>query len=170
MMQTANAETIFVTKEYFDAEEDKLREQETRLAEANAEKNGAYQSDTNTWHDNFAYENAARIVAMLKAEARQLSESLKTMVLRPNDNAAAPQKAGIWTFVKIKETDLETSKETEKIVGIAPVGGENFDKQIYNYRAPIVSPLLGAKVGDVMTIKIPRGEFRIEVLEIMLLK
>ena len=51
---------IFVTKEYFDKSQRKVRELQERLAQIRNDKTAAYTEDTNTWHDNFAYEHLTR--------------------------------------------------------------------------------------------------------------
>ena len=51
---------IFVTKEYFDKSQRKVRELQERLAQIRIDKTAAYTEDTNTWHDNFAYEHLTR--------------------------------------------------------------------------------------------------------------
>jgi transcription elongation GreA/GreB family factor len=161
-----NIETIFVTKEYFDLKQRELQAKETELAVMRAEKIASYQSDTNTWHDNFAYENAARAEALLRRETRELSEQLKSMTVCPNTRADVPTTAEIWTFIRVAETNLETSETVEKVIGIAPVGGEDFAKHIYNYRAPIVCALVGARVDETRIAEVPSGKIKYDVLEI----
>ncbi|MDR3208235.1 MAG: GreA/GreB family elongation factor [Rickettsiales bacterium] len=170
MKQAANTEKIFVTKEFFDLTQKKLLAKRTELAAANTEKIGAYQSDTNTWHDNFAYENAARIEALLKCEANELDESLKAMVICPKTSDDAPRAVELWTFAKVAETNIDASVTNEKIIGIVPVGGEDFSKLIYSYRAPIAGALMGAKIGETRVASIPSGELRFDILEITRMK
>ncbi len=43
---------IFVTKEYFDKSERKVRELQERLAQIRSDKTATYTEDTNTWHDS----------------------------------------------------------------------------------------------------------------------
>ena len=51
---------IFVTKEYLQECSVKIKELQQALEAIRQDKNTAFEGDTNTWHDNFAYENATR--------------------------------------------------------------------------------------------------------------
>jgi transcription elongation GreA/GreB family factor len=161
-----SGEPIFVVREYLDAEEKKLSRLRSELADITDEKNDAYQSDTNSWHDNFAFENAARMAATLKTEIAELSESLKMMSVCPNENDGEPQMVELWTRARVLEENPETGESAEKTICITPIGGEDVKNAIYHYRMPLIAPLMNAKVGDGRIANIPSGKVKFTVLEI----
>lgn len=46
---------IFVTKEYMNAGNERVKQLERELERIREEKGAALAEDTNAWHDNFAY-------------------------------------------------------------------------------------------------------------------
>ena len=159
------AEKIYVTKEYLVESQKKLQEILDRLTDIRAEKADAYQNDTNTWHDNFAYEDATRNESMWENEASRLSQTLNNCSVLSNMNLNVPTVVELWTLVKVLQTNLTTATEIERTIGIVPLGAEDIDNGIYNYLAPIITPLMGAKVGDTKRIKL-EDELKMKVLDI----
>ena len=153
-------ENIFVTPGYIRALEDKARVLDARLKEVRAEKNSVYNDDTNAWHDNFAYENAVREERLLKSGLQEISGELNACVVCPNDCKTVPESVEIWTSARVR------AGQGEKTIGVVPLGADDARNNIFNYRAPLVAKILGAKVGDLITVKIPSGEFEYEILEI----
>ena len=51
---------IFVTEKYMKNAFDKITQLQKELENIRREKNISFEGDTNTWHDNFAYENLTR--------------------------------------------------------------------------------------------------------------
>jgi hypothetical protein len=157
---------IFVTKEHYEKAQAKIQEYQNRLAEVRADKAGSFQGDTNTWHDNFGYESATRTEKMVENEFFKFMKDFDDFVICQNLSQNAPKVVEIWTLVKVLETNIKTLKEQERSISIVPVGGEYLKNGIYHYRAPVIAPLIGAKVGDVKQIKIPMGEFKMKILSI----
>ena len=89
-----------------------------------------------------------------------MSSELSACVVCPNNCKRAPESVEIWTSVRVQ------TGQGEKTIGVVPLGADDAKNNIFNYRAPLVAKLLGAKVGDVITVKIPSGEFEYEILEI----
>ncbi|MDR2770388.1 MAG: GreA/GreB family elongation factor [Rickettsiales bacterium] len=148
---------IFVTREFFETQLEKLRRLDAAIAELSAEKVAACNGDTNGWHDNFAYEETCRLEWQAKSERNSLAAEIAAYrAIGPA--AGDPIKAALWTIV---EATNENGASRE--IGIAPLGGENMSKNIYSYRAPIADALLGAALGDVREIKIPSGTISLTI-------
>jgi len=79
----------FVTKNYYDALAEKIRDAKTRLARTRMEKSAAINEDVNGWHDNFAFEQAARAERMIEDEINILSAELNACQVCPQPNGTA---------------------------------------------------------------------------------
>lgn len=157
---------IFVTKEYLQECSVKIKELQQALEYIRQDKNTAFEGDTNTWHDNFAYENATREEKL--AEDR-LFKAMKDIENYTVFSAVVPDKpkvVGMYCWVKIIEENIANAKTQEKIIGLVPLGAQDLKNKIYSYNAPVVAPLMGAKVGEERIIKIPMGTFKTKILDI----
>ena len=96
----------------------------------------------------------------------QAVKELDTYRIFDEKAQVATHMVSIYCWVRVLEENLANLKQIEKTIGIVPLGAENHKKLIYSYNAPIVSPLMGAKVGDERVIKIPMGTFKVKVLSI----
>jgi len=159
-------EKIYVTQEFFEKQQQKIKTIQSRLEDVRMDKAGAFQGDTNTWHDNFGYESATRTEKMTEDELFKLLSEVNNYIIAQPPTSSEPKIVEIWSWVKVLETNIKTQKSLKKTIGIVPVGAEDHKKLIYHYRAPVIAPLLKAKVGDVKTITIPMGIFEMKVLEI----
>lgn len=157
---------IFVTKEYMNAGNERVKQLERELERIRKEKGAAFAEDTNAWHDNFAYESLAREEKMAENKLFQAVKELDTYRIFDERAQMTPHMVSIYCWVRVLEENLANLKQIEKTIGIVPLGAENHKKLIYSYNAPIVSPLMGAKVGDERVIKIPMGTFKVKVLSI----
>ncbi len=157
---------IFVTPEYMNLCTKRVKALQTELARIRKEKHDAYAEDTNTWHDNFAYESLTREEKQTEIQLLHALKDLDNYCVFDCGNIDAPKTVGIYCRIKICEENTETYERNEKTICIVPLGAEDNKKQIYSYNSPLVQPLIGAHVGDERTIKIPRGTFKITVLQI----
>ncbi len=157
---------IFVTKEYMNAGAERVKQLEKELERIRKEKSAAFAEDTNAWHDNFAYESLTREEKLAENKLFQAVKELDTYRIFDEKTPVAPQMVGIYCWVKVLEENVANMKQMEKTIGLVPLGGEDYKKLIYSYNAPIVFPLMGAKVGDERIIKIPMGTFKYKVLQI----
>lgn len=82
---------IFVTKEYFDRSQRKVRELQERLAQIRNDKTAAYTEDTNTWHDNFAYEHLTREEKQTEKLVADLLADLDNMLVVPRNKPATTE-------------------------------------------------------------------------------
>lgn len=157
---------IFVTKEYFEKAIAKVKQIEVELDDIRKEKSGAFQGDTNTWHDNFAYESLTREEKMTENKLFKTAKELDDLVVFEKSPTIVPKFVELYCLVKVLEENLATFKKIEKTIGLVPLGAEDYKKLIYSYNAPIAAPLMGAKVGEERVVKIPMGSFKLKVLDI----
>ena len=157
---------IFVTKEYFDKSQQKIQEIQERLAKIRSDKTAAYTEDTNTWHDNFAYEHLTREEKQTEKLVADLVADLDNMLIVPTDKPATTETVGLYCWVCVTQENEKTGIQTECRFGIVPLGAEDVSKKLYAYNMPLVQPLLGLSIGDETTVRVPSGEIITTILSI----
>ena len=157
---------IFVTKEYFDKSQQKVRELQEQLAQIRTDKTAAYTQDTNTWHDNFAYEHLTREEKQTEKLIADLLADLDNMLVVPRNKPATTETVGLYCWVCVTQENENTGAETECRLGIVPLGAEDIPQQKYAYNMPLVHPLIGLSVGDDVTICVPSGQITTTILSI----
>ena len=154
---------IFVTKEYFDKSQRKVRELQERLAQIRSDKTAAYTEDTNTWHDNFAYEHLTREEKQTEKLVADLLADLDNMLVVPRNKPASTETVGLYCWVYVTQENEETGVQTECRLGIVPLGAEDIPQQKYAYNMPLVQPLVGLSVGDEIMVRVPSGEIHMTI-------
>lgn len=154
---------IFVTKEYFDKSQRKVRELQERLAQIRSDKTAAYTEDTNTWHDNFAYEHLTREEKQTEKLVADLLADLDNMLVVPRNKPASTETVGLYCWVYVTQENEEIGVQTECRLGIVPLGAEDIPQQKYAYNMPLVHPLVGLSVGDETTVRVPSGEIHMTI-------
>lgn len=154
---------IFVTKEYFDKSQRKVRELQERLDQIRNDKTAAYTEDTNTWHDNFAYEHLTREEKQTEKLVADLLADLDNMLVVPRNKPATTETVGLYCWVCVAQENKTTGAETECRLGIVPLGAEDISQQMYAYNMPLVHPLVGLSVGDEITVRVPSGEIHMTI-------
>ena len=157
---------VFVTQEYMQSSIARIKQLEAELDHIRKEKNNAFEGDTNSWHDNFAYESLTREEKLAEDKLFKAVRELDNYRVFSDTIPVNPKSVGMYCWVKVLEENLANLKQQEKTIGLVPLGGEDYKNKIYSYNAPIVFPLMGAKVGEVRTVKIPIGTFKLTVLDI----
>ncbi len=157
---------LFVTREYLENAQERIAQMQQELSYVRAEKRASFDGDTNTWHDNFAYESLTRQEKQLENQIFSAMRDIKDCVVVSASQIPQSNTVGLYCRVRFMEENSITDTEAEKEITIVPVGGENFAQKHYNYNAPTVLPLMGAKVGDVRSVSIPSGQLTVTILEI----
>ena len=157
---------VFVTQEYMQSSIARIKQLEAELDHIRKEKNNAFEGDTNSWHDNFAYESLTREEKLAEDKLFKAVRELDNYRVFADTIPVNAKIVGMYCWVKVLEENLANLKQQEKTIGLVPLGGEDYKNKIYSYNAPIVFPLMGAKVGEVRTVKIPIGTFKLTVLDI----
>ena len=111
--------------------------------------------------ENAEYDAAKEAQAHNEAKIAALEEKLANVRIIENENIPA-DKAYIGAYVSLKDLD---SKEAIRYL---LVSGEeaNFEENKISVFSPIGKGLLGHKVGEEVTIKVPAGTLRYKILKI----
>ena len=154
---------IFVTAEYFDKSQKRIRELNEKLVQIRHDKTAAYTEDTNTWHDNFAYEHLTREEKQTEKLIADLTSDLDNMLVVPRNKPATTETVGLYCWVCVTQENETTGAETECRLGIVPLGAEDIPQQKYAYNMPLAHPLVGLSVGDEITVRVPSGEIHMTI-------
>lgn len=111
--------------------------------------------------ENAEYESAKEAQAMLEGRINKLKAALMEAKII-DTSKLSNDTVQILSTVEMKNTKLGT-KMTYTIVSESEA---NLKEGKISSTTPIAQGLLGKKVGDVVKIKIPRGEIELEVLSI----
>ena len=111
--------------------------------------------------ENAEYHAAREDQGMLQARIDALKDKLhRAYILDPSQLTGDEVRFGSRVQVK----DLKTGdEETFELVG---PGDEDYDNNKILTTSPRGQALLGKKVGDIATMKVPRGSLRYEIVEI----
>lgn len=95
-----------------------------------------------TWHDNFMFEDGQRQMDLLASRLASLNEILaKAVIVVPRTDGSA----GVGNRITIR--DEATGEERTYTIGSYVVGKQNVDT--VSYTSPLGALLFGAKVGDI---------------------
>jgi transcription elongation factor GreA len=111
--------------------------------------------------ENAEYHAAREDHAMLQARIDLLKDKLARADIV--DRSSLPSDTVVFgTQVRIK--DMDSGEET--VYQLVGPGDEDYDKNKILTTSPRGQALLGKKLGETAVVKIPRGTFRYEIMEI----
>ena len=157
---------VFVTEKYMKNALEKITQLQKELENIRREKNISFEGDTNTWHDNFAYENLTRQEKLAEDRLFKAIKDAENFEACSNTSGDVPDVVGLYCWIGVVQENLETGEETKMVFGLVPLGDEDYAKKIFAYNSPAVCSLIGARVGDERVVKIPVGTFKITILHI----
>jgi transcription elongation GreA/GreB family factor len=136
----------FLAKDY-DALIAKIEALNHEMEEAGQEKGRMAEQTSETWHDNFGFEDQER--AQMK-----ISKRLEDFIEMKNEAELVvrhlPDEVGIGAFVTIEDERGQTRRF--KVSSYQVLDQE--DEAEVSYAAPLAKPFLGAKVGDSREVEI----------------
>ena len=131
----------YFLKEDFEELENSIAEIRERILLYQKEKGLSTTQSSETWHDNYGFEESERQIKRLYGQLQEIMEiKINSEIIEPANN----NKAGIGKTVKIK--NLETGEEKEIFIG-SYMALKN--KNSVSYESPLGKILLGAKKGKI---------------------
>ena len=111
--------------------------------------------------ENAEYHGARESQGMLQAKINLLNDKLaRASIIDPSK--LPRDEVGFGSTVVVKDLDFN-AEETFILVG---AGEEDLDQGKINITTPLAQGLLSKKVGDKVTIDVPAGKMKFEILEI----
>lgn len=138
---------------------DALRAEIRRVKAESAE---ATEQSSETWHDNFTFEEAQRQLRMLLNQLAGLSRALERAEVV--DPPTSPERAEVGTLVRFQ--DLDTNELDEVVLGSAMVGRRLADLGCVSYQSPLGALLHGALPGQERTGRVGARERRVVVVAV----
>ena len=111
--------------------------------------------------ENAEYDEAKSEQGFVVGEISELEAKIKKVKVI-DDNDIHTEDVGVGSIVKVKDLEFGDTEEY-KIVGSAE---SDITQNKLSNESPVGRGLIGAKVGQVVTIPIPDGEVQYEILEI----
>lgn len=109
--------------------------------------------------ENAEYDAARNEQAQIEGRIKQLEKMLENVSIIAE---VATDKVGIGNTVSIKYVD-DDEEDQYKIVGSQEA--DPFESKISN-ESPIAKALFDHKVGDIVTVESPNGNYEVEIVEI----
>ena len=111
--------------------------------------------------ENAEYDEAKKEQAKVEEDIVRLTNTIRTAVVVA-DSEISTEKVSVGTSVRVKDVDTG-DEDVYAIVGAEE--SDPYENKISN-ESPVGAGLLGAKRGDVVSIEIPAGILRYEILDI----
>ena len=155
----SNNKPILLTKEGYEEIKDELNDliNVKRPANIEAIKEARALGDLS---ENADYDAARNEQAEIEAKIKKLETILENVQIIESVNT---DEVGVGTTVKIAYIDDEDDVDQYKIVSSQEA--DPFESKISN-ESPIAKALMGHKVGDVVSVESPNGNYEVKVIEI----
>lgn len=144
---------LFLQKDYL-ALQEKIRELSLRIKGMSHEVKELTTQSSETWHDNFGFEEADRERKRIYFELDKLLKIYEKAKLVEPDNKK--NRVAIGSLVTIQ--DKSNNQEFTYLIGSFLVLKKVQDNE-FSYAAPLIEPLLERKAGDVYSVNL-EGESR----------
>ena len=146
------------TKEGFEEAKRRLAQFEEKLAEAQKEKGeAAYGGDT--WHDNFAFEEASRQEDMLQRSIFELKARMAKAQLVETPKNSTVVQIGSKVEIQFGDGSVELYTLLDSV-------SANPSKGIISYNSPLGSAIIGSKLGEEKNFKVGENMHRVKIISI----
>jgi len=158
---------IYMKEEYYFLKQDlealdaRIQELRDKLEETLKERGESTRQSSETWHDNFPFEEAQRQFSLLAGQLQKLVDLRKKA--KEADIPSDKNKVGIGSIVAIQNSatgEIKTFK-----IGSFAVFVETGEKTI-SYDSPLARIIMGAKVGETRSGKIGKNNVKFKITEI----
>lgn len=155
MKPESSRTSFYFLRKDFEALEKRIFWLQEQIRSCHSEMGGSCEQSSETWHDNFGYEEGSRGTFMWSTELRRLLQirNHATMV----ESGAQTEKVVLGSIITLE--DEETGEEKTVRIGsfLTFKKGENGIPTI-SYAAPLVAPFLGASRDDSREVELPDGK------------
>lgn len=152
--------SYYCTQETYDA----LLEQEAQLKKSLKDALGqlgeAAWSDSNTWHDNAAFDATNELIRRIQSQLRIVTHQIQSTIIVEQTSGNA---IGLGHVVTLKFPNKEPFRV--KMVG-QRVGRSDDEIQQVSTDSPLGKALLGYAAGDTISYPAPRGEMTVEIISV----
>lgn len=158
--------TIYVTEAGRKKLEQKIRFQLEHIENIRNEKEVAYESSGDGWHDNPGFNNLMREEERAVAELHELQTKLAMARVADTNFDKVPESVCIGAVVTYELNNLITGRTKLHKMMIVGSGETDTSASMISYDSPIGSALIGMKQGEEKHVVIPAGKCLIKVVGI----
>ncbi len=153
------SDRVYMTREAYNRKLEEIKRMEEQMAEV-AEKIADARAEGDL-KENAEYHAQREAQGQLQAKINQRkSELSRAEILDPSTLPKDQVRFG--ATVRVMDLDLEEEEE----ITLVGSGDEDYDRGRYLVTSPLGQGLLGRKVGEKVSIPVPRGTLNFEILEI----
>ncbi len=152
----------YFTRGDYEKLQKKIRETEDKLDEVSKQIGEACQQSSETYHDNFPFEEAVRQQGLWSRKLRDLIDLQRDVeIVHPT---ADPAEVAIGSSVTVE--DMTTGRQETYTIGSHGVAGYSDEPNVISYDSPLGDCLMGAQKGNVRILKMPTRISHLLVKEI----
>jgi len=156
--------TKFITQRGKKILEEKILKQKSLIKEIQSEKEIAYSSSGDGWHDNPGFNNLLLAEELAIKELKKLEIELSNSMVFEKD--ITNQQVSIGSIVKFKIYYFKNNTENEMLFEIVGNGESDIKNKLLSYNSPLGLVLLNCKIGDEKIAIIPAGKIKVKILNI----
>ncbi|TAN58731.1 hypothetical protein EPN15_00110 [Patescibacteria group bacterium] len=154
-------EEFYFLKQDLEALDARIKELRDKLEETLKEGGESTRQSSETWHDNFPFEEAQRQFGLLARQLRDLVDLRKKA--KEADFPLDKNIVGIGSIITIQNLDTGEIKSFK--IGSFAVFAETGEK-IISYDSPLARIIMGAKIGEVKSGMIGKNNVKFKITEI----
>ena len=151
----------FFLKQDLEALDARIQELRDKLEETLKEGGESTRQSSETWHDNFPFEEAQRQFSLLAGQLQKLVDIRKKA--KEADLPSDKNKVGIGSIVTIQNSATGEIKSFK--IGSFAVFADTGEK-IISYDSPMARIIMGAKVGETRSGKIGKNNVKFKIVRI----
>ena len=153
------SDRVYMTREAYNRRLEEIKQMEGQMANI-AEKIADARAEGDL-KENAEYHAQREAQGQLQAKINQLKSEMSRAELL--DLSSLPKDmVRIGATVRVMDLDLEDEEE----ITLVGSGDEDYDRGRYLVTSPLGQGLIGKKVGEKVSIPVPRGSLNFEILEI----
>lgn len=152
--------SYYCTQETYDALVEQEAQLKKSLKDALGQLGEAAESDSNTWHDNAAFDATNELIRHIQSQLRIVSYRVQNTIIVEQTSGDV---IGLGHVVTLKFPNKEPF--TVKMVG-QRIGRSDDKIQQVSTDSPLGMALLGHVAGDTVSYPAPRGDMTVEIISV----
>ncbi len=144
--------------------EEKIYFQKQKIKEIQAEKEVAYSSSGDGWHDNPGFNNLMLAEELAIKELKKMEEELSSSIILEKN--ITKDYVTIGSIVKFNIYYFKNNVNKQLIFEIVGNGESDINNKQISYNSPLGAVLLNSVKGESKHAFIPAGKIKVDILEI----
>lgn len=156
---------VFVSAAGRRALETELAEKRRRHKEICEEREQAFELSGDGWHDNPHFNHLQQLEANMTREVALLDDMLQRVrEFEVQEGARATDRVRLGSVVRVLLTPTGDGGAEERVFEVGGFQESDPGARRVGYNAPLAGRILGLEPGDSVLLRMPNGEFEVEVI------